>query len=293
MKLKSSKHSSSKSTILTFLFVFVSTLGSIVAAEECKGPYVRSDLFGGKSGNEFSDNLTETVRLTRLSIKHGRVIDAIEASWVTSDGKTITGARHGGSGGSESVITLQEGEYINRIQGRAGAYIDQLMFYTNLDHQYGPFGGDGGNPFAIENICVGGFFGRGGRLLDAIGVFSASATERKTKTGTETETGPSCSENGWRWNNACWYTAPNPGMSCNQVCAEKGGFNAEGSKHVGNEVGKHFWPQKQDGKNGVTIECSSTADSPYGPNTNFGANGGVPNGNLSDPSCYVNCACNN
>ena len=44
-------------------------------------------------------------------------------------------------------------------------------------------------------------------------------------------------EEGWLWNDAWWYTATDVGMSCNQVCEDKGGFDAEGSIHVGNDVG--------------------------------------------------------
>jgi len=93
---------------------------------------------------------------------------------------------------------------------------------------------------------------------------------------------------GWSWNNACWYTAPTVGMSCNQVCASHGGFDVVGSAHVGNTVGSHFWPSKEDGTNWVSVECSSIDN-----NTNWGANGATPDGNFTHSSCYLNCACNN
>ena len=92
---------------------------------------------------------------------------------------------------------------------------------------------------------------------------------------------------GWMWNNACWYTAPAVGMSCNQVCANYGGFDVAGSTHVGNDVGRHFWPNKADGSNWVSVECSSTDN-----NTNWGADGSTPDGDFTHAACYVNCACN-
>jgi hypothetical protein len=92
---------------------------------------------------------------------------------------------------------------------------------------------------------------------------------------------------GWLWNGACWYTSAAVGMTCNQVCADKGGFDAAGSQHTGNDVGKHFWPGKADGYDWVSVECSSTDN-----NTNWGANGQWPDGNWTHPYCYVNCACN-
>jgi len=91
---------------------------------------------------------------------------------------------------------------------------------------------------------------------------------------------------GWEWNDACWYTAPNTGMTCTQVCADHCGFDAAGSTHVGNQVGQHFWPNKANGGNWVHTECSSTDN-----NTNWGANGGVPDPNWSHNACHVNCAC--
>jgi hypothetical protein len=90
------------------------------------------------------------------------------------------------------------------------------------------------------------------------------------------------------YNQAIWYTAPNVGMSCNQVCANYGGFNVEGSKHTGNAVGKHFYPSKADHSNWQSVECSSTDN-----NVNWGANGATPNGDWSHSACYVNCACLN
>ena len=77
-------------------------------------------------------------------------------------------------------------------------------------------------------------------------------------------------------------------MNCNQVCANRGGFNVAASRHTGNQVGRHFWPRKNNGNNWVAIECSSTDN-----NTNWGANGSNPSGTWSHSACHVNCACNN
>ena len=93
---------------------------------------------------------------------------------------------------------------------------------------------------------------------------------------------------GWKWNSGCWYTSPLPGMTCKDTCAAHCGFDTVASKHVGNEVGMHFWPDKEDGGiwPGVGVECSSIDN-----NTNHGADGSDPDGGWSDPNCYVNCAC--
>lgn len=49
-----------------------------------------------------------------------------------------------------------------------------------------------------------------------------------------------------------------------------------------------FWPNKANGGTWMSIECSSTDN-----NTNWGANGQVPDANFTHQACYVNCACNN
>ena len=50
----------------------------------------------------------------------------------------------------------------------------------------------------------------------------------------------------------------------------------------------HVVPNKANGGNWLTIECSSTDN-----NTNWGANGQAPQADWKFGSCYVNCACNN
>jgi len=104
--------------------------------------------------------------------------------------------------------------------------------------------------------------------------------------------GKNCDEElscaGWSWNGACWYTAPVTGWTCNQLCGSHCGFDVEGSKHNGNQVGMHFWPGKANGNSDWSnIECSSTDN-----NTNWPANGDTPDGDWSHGACHVNCACN-
>jgi hypothetical protein len=171
--MKSTRYSVLLSTITLVLVFALSALNNIATAEGCACPYVKTDQHGGQGGRDFSDNLTETIGITRLSIRHGDYIDSIQTTWLTADGRTITGNHHGGVGGTKSIIKLSDGEYINRIEGRSGDYIDQLTFYTNLSRKYGPYGGHGGSPFRLTNLCVGGFFGSSGDLLDAIGVFNS------------------------------------------------------------------------------------------------------------------------
>lgn len=134
-------------------------------------PYERSMQYGDKGGDVFSDDLTETCGLTRVIIRHGKYIDAITPVWKMVGGTEKQGLRHGGTGGDESSFKLDEGEFIKRVTGRSGKYVDQLTFHTSKGKTHGPYGDTGGGSFEIGGLNVGGFFGRSGKYLDAIGFF--------------------------------------------------------------------------------------------------------------------------
>lgn len=83
----------------------------------------------------------------------------------------------------------------------------------------------------------------------------------------------------------CWYNGAE-GESCDSVCADHGGYDAAGSTHSGNDLGFHFWPSKADGGDWEEVECSSTDN-----NTNWGANGGAPDGGWTHGACHLSCSC--
>jgi hypothetical protein len=137
--------------------------------------YNKTSRVGGNGGNSFSDDLTEMCDLIRVKVRHGKKIDAITSVWRTTAGNELQGTQHGGGGGEQSAFTLAEGEFINRIEGRSGDEIDQLTFFTNQGHKYGPYGGNGGSPFTLADLKVGGFWGRSEERLDAFGAFTVAA----------------------------------------------------------------------------------------------------------------------
>ncbi|ESO13182.1 hypothetical protein HELRODRAFT_159813 [Helobdella robusta] len=53
---------------------------------------------------------------------------------------------------------LKDGDYINRIDYRAGFLIDQITFHTNSGLKYGPYGGVGGSEGSFTPRKKGGFF---------------------------------------------------------------------------------------------------------------------------------------
>jgi Jacalin-like lectin domain len=79
--------------------------------------------------------------------------------------------QYGGGGGDAFSDDLTETQVLVSIKVRHRKYVDQLSFQSNLGNVYGPFGGNGGTPFEIGVSQVGGFFGRSGKYLDAVGVF--------------------------------------------------------------------------------------------------------------------------
>lgn len=83
----------------------------------------------------------------------------------------------------------------------------------------------------------------------------------------------------------CWYNG-DVGQSCNQVCAPHGGFDPVSSRHIGNTAGMHFWPAKADGSVWQSVECSSTDN-----DTNWRADGNIPDGDFTAAVCHLSCSC--
>ena len=111
--------------------------------------------FGGNGGSPFPP-----VVPLKLSMRTGAYVDAI----------ILNGQRHGGNGGSPTgVLQLGDGEYVNRVVIRHGAFVDRLEFYTNLGQSLHG-GGQGGSLSSLNNVRVLKIGGRNGRYLDQIEV---------------------------------------------------------------------------------------------------------------------------
>jgi hypothetical protein len=114
-----------------------------------------------------------------VTVWAGSYVDAIQTTWWLIDGGYLEGLKHGGDGGGKNTFTLEADEYITEIFGRLGPNyqvpgrmaIHQLGFKTNYGDTYGPCGQSGERfaPFSISVTRCGGFFGRCGPFLDAIG----------------------------------------------------------------------------------------------------------------------------
>lgn len=124
--------------------------------------------FGGTGGSEFTDthDVNSWGRITQIIVRHGSEVDAIATTY--ANGQYLS---HGGSGGSETVITLGDNEFITKVSLRSGARLDQITFYTNSGVTYGPYGGSGGSPSEVSfsDGVLQYFIGRSGSRIDAIG----------------------------------------------------------------------------------------------------------------------------
>jgi hypothetical protein len=132
--------------------------------------------FGGGGGAPFQDPgpVPELSRILGISVRHGTYVDAISTTYLLPDGSQQTFS-HGGSGGTEDVISFSPGEHIIAVVGRSGDLLDNIAFLTEdprgVRRTYGPYGGPGGTQF-IVNADVNGFFGRSGSLIDSLGFFT-------------------------------------------------------------------------------------------------------------------------
>jgi hypothetical protein len=129
------------------------------------------DLAGGRGGSPFTDG--QQGRIIEIRVRSGDRIDAIQAIYMGTDGRTYEGQWHGGQGGRMESFRLEQGEYVTGLIGRCGDQIDSLQIQTNRRTSQ-RFGGRGGNrDFSVQvprGSQANGFKGRAGQYLDAIGL---------------------------------------------------------------------------------------------------------------------------
>jgi len=139
-------------------------------------PYTLGPI-GGMGGTPFSDPPGLTI--TRIYVSSGEFVDCLLVTY--SDGHL---QQHGGSGGTNQFnIVFDSDEFISRLEGTYGSYINTLKIITNKDRTYGPFGGAPPWPLGPNSFTLGtvpsktfsqAFFGRSGIFLDAIGISGIS-----------------------------------------------------------------------------------------------------------------------
>jgi hypothetical protein len=121
---------------------------------------------GGLGGDAFTDRPpSDTARITKIRVQHGSVVDCVELFY---DGRS--GGVHGNSkGGAVSELDLAPDEYVVKVEGQAGLFIDALTFTTNKGRKVGG-GGTGGGAFSStgnsswKNVSLFAIGGRNDRL---------------------------------------------------------------------------------------------------------------------------------
>ena len=125
-------------------------------------------------GKPFSDGaIQEGESIHEVRIWSGDKVDAVQVVARTKEGVSYELEKHGGAGGQEHVLPLDLDEYITGISGKFGEFVDSICIHTNKK-QSTHFGGQGGYSYYEYTFPEGeeviGFFGRGGELIDSIGV---------------------------------------------------------------------------------------------------------------------------
>ncbi|GJJ14535.1 hypothetical protein Clacol_008800 [Clathrus columnatus] len=86
--------------------------------------------------------------LRKIYIHAKTYLHSIQCEYRGPENKKILSNKHGSSGDAPLYIfELDSEEYITKIRGRSGKYINQLQFFTNKGRISPPYGGSGGNLF--------------------------------------------------------------------------------------------------------------------------------------------------
>lgn len=160
-------------SLLSALFAYSPALGQMNSDRT-----LEAGLWGGGGGGRCHTATSNdaTWQLDSIRVRSGSWLDAIELGYRISDSSETRYVSCGGQGGAEGgSLKLEPGEYITRVRGRYGLYVDLLIVETNLG-RVKEFGSVRGNPprhfdyrvppgMAITGLTV-----NSGDYVDAIGV---------------------------------------------------------------------------------------------------------------------------
>jgi len=147
-----------------------------------------TNVVGGRGARTFADfQVPADARVSEVRIQSGERIDSLQMVYVLPDGSSLSGPRHGGSGGRLNVFRLDADEYITGLSGRYGETIDSMRIETNK-RSSALYGGSGGSTDYRVDVpsgnCAVGFAGRAGDYLDAIGLICTPLQAQISETST-------------------------------------------------------------------------------------------------------------
>lgn len=156
--------------------------GQWIANSDVRLDYLTVSSAGGGGGSSFNDNeemvydlyLSNPRQMNKVIIRSGSRVDRLQLFY--SGGRSVS---HGGSGGSDHVLSLVPGEYVSSYERCVDKYngssrIFYLRFTTNLNHTVS------GGKKESGSTCTSGSYagrelfalhGRSGEELDAVGFY--------------------------------------------------------------------------------------------------------------------------
>ncbi|CAN6362693.1 unnamed protein product [Urochloa humidicola] len=164
--------------VVVMISVPTATADNIEKKDICsKIPATKVGLWGGNEGS-VKDVPEPPKRLESVTIISNYSIDAIEFSYIDQTGQRRNAGRWGGPGGTAHKIDLAPSEIVREISGTYNMFdgetcLTSFKLFTNT-RTWGPWAEENGKPFSITaptGTSIVGFFARGGKYLDAIGVY--------------------------------------------------------------------------------------------------------------------------
>jgi hypothetical protein len=145
-------------------------------------PLVKIPGQGGRNGTAFDDLADiegETVsNIYSIEIGVSQLVESIQVTYLLSNGSLYKAPKHGKVHiSSPQIITLNAGEYVERIKGKTdGEVIDQLTITTwspNDGHMrvHGPFGKTNASYDIMFEGFMLGFHGESRRIVNNIGIY--------------------------------------------------------------------------------------------------------------------------
>ncbi len=128
--------------------------------------------FGGPGGVWFDDHVVDGDRIDAIWLASALLLDSIQIAY--RNGHRTS--RHGGTGGQGRWIHFEPNEVITGINGRYGAFVEQILIQTTHRVICSGNPDSSGVHFTLlapEGRHVNAFFGRCGRFVDAVGFRTA------------------------------------------------------------------------------------------------------------------------
>lgn len=131
------------------------------------------------------------VGMCAIHIRFGDSVDAIQGTYLLSNGSCYKAPRRGGKGGQPFTIKLdvKANEYVTKIEGSTkGSVVNHIAIHTFRPgyerRVFGPFGKPGNFNFSIEGYIIG-LYGRHGALVETIGAYYLEHLKRSPLYGVQ------------------------------------------------------------------------------------------------------------